>query len=156
MLFLAAPEPVTPLIPPVGLKATVLSSTTILLSWSDSTLPGRGQHVTDNRYYTVRYMPKMLQTKNKYRMVNATSLSQHIEDLKPDTEYEFNVKVTKGPRLSTWSLSVFNKTKEAGRYTQMFLYFLTHVSDFVFLALHSHFCANVPLNPHSLIQISII
>lgn len=34
----APPEPVTPLIPPVGLKAIVLSSSTVVVYWTDSTL----------------------------------------------------------------------------------------------------------------------
>lgn len=99
----------TPLMPPVGLKAVVQSSTTIVLTWSDTTL-GRNQRIVDNRFYTIRYNPKV-QRKHKY--LNSTDLSIHIEDLRPDTEFEFSVKVTKGPRQSTWSLSVFNKTKEA-------------------------------------------
>jgi|SRR6218665_384062 len=109
----SAPEPLTPMMPPVALKAIVLSSTTILLTWSDTTL-GRNQRVMDNRYYTVRYGTKVL---TKYKMVNATDLNLHVEDLRPDTEYEFSVRVTKGNRQSTWSLSVFNRTKEAGSIT---------------------------------------
>ena len=47
------------------------------------------------------------------RYVNSTDLNVHIDDLKPNTEYEFSVKVLKGRRKSVWSLSVFNKTFEA-------------------------------------------
>jgi hypothetical protein len=46
-------EPATPLVPPLGLHAIVLSSTTVVLTWMDSTLP-RNQLVTDARYYIVR------------------------------------------------------------------------------------------------------
>ncbi len=49
----ADPEPATPLVPPLGLHAIVLSSTTVVLTWMDSTLP-RNQLVTDSRYYIVR------------------------------------------------------------------------------------------------------
>lgn len=35
----SAMEPPSPLIPPVGLKAIVLSSTTVVLSWTDTSLP---------------------------------------------------------------------------------------------------------------------
>lgn len=35
----STPEPPSPLIPPVGLKAVVLSSTTVVLYWTDTTLP---------------------------------------------------------------------------------------------------------------------
>ena len=111
LLNSAAPEPLTPLMPPVGLKAVVLSSTTIVLMWSDTTL-GRSQRVIDNRFYTVRYSPRSVR---KYRLVNTTDLNVHIEDLRADTEFEFSVKVTRGARQSTWSLSVSNKTRESGR-----------------------------------------
>ncbi len=47
-------------------------------------------------------------------MVNSTDLNVHIDDLRPNTEYEFSAKVIKGRRQSTWSLSVLNKTFEAG------------------------------------------
>ena len=105
-----APEPMTPIMPPVGLKAIVLSSTTIVITWSDTTL-GRNQKITDNRYYTIRYLPR---DSRKSKQVNSTDLNVHIDDLKPNTEYEFSVKVIKGRRQSAWSLSVFNKTFEAG------------------------------------------
>jgi hypothetical protein len=49
----AEAEPATPLVPPLGLHAIVLSATTVVLTWMDSTLP-RNQLVTDNRYYIVR------------------------------------------------------------------------------------------------------
>ena len=38
-----------------------------------------------------------------------------MDDLKPNTEYEFSVKVTKGRRVSTWSMSVLNSTFEDGK-----------------------------------------
>lgn len=41
----STPEPPSPLIPPVGLKAIVLSSTTVVLYWTDTTLP-RSQVLT--------------------------------------------------------------------------------------------------------------
>jgi neogenin len=113
-LLQIAPEPPTPIIPPVGLKATVLSATTIVLTWSDATLGGRSQRVNDNRVYTVRYQPRggSAASTRKPKLVNSTNLNLHIEDLKPDTEYEFSVKIVKGRRQSPWSLIVFNKTKE--------------------------------------------
>lgn len=36
------PEPVSPLLPPVGLKAQTLSATSVVLYWTDSTL-GKSQ-----------------------------------------------------------------------------------------------------------------
>ena len=48
-------------------------------------------------------------------MVNTTELYVLIDNLQPDTEYEFSVKVIKGRRQSPWSMSVMNKTYEAGK-----------------------------------------
>ena len=100
------------MIPPVGLTARVLSPNTIMVMWSDNAL-GRNQRITDSRYYTVRYNAKAAR---KVKYVNSTSLNIHIDDLKPNTDYEFAVKVIKGRRESTWSMSVFNKTDESRKY----------------------------------------
>lgn len=108
----AAPEPLTPMLPPVGLKAYVLSSSTVVLYWTDTTL-SRNQLITDSRYYTVRYTTY---TYSKYRYFNSTDLNCMIDDLKPNTQYEFSVKVVKGRRESKWSMSVINTTQEAGMY----------------------------------------
>lgn len=102
------------LVPPLGLHAIVLSSSTVVLTWVDSTLP-RNQLITDSRYYIVRYTStaslKADRPKHNYR--NATDLNAMLDDLRPDTEYEFTVKVVKGRRQSPWSLVVYNQTEEA-------------------------------------------
>ena len=95
--------------PPVGVKAPVLSATTIVVMWTDSGL-GRRQRVTDNRQYTVKYQL----AGRRHKMVNTSNLNIHIDDLRPDTEYEFSVRIIKGRRQSAWSLSVFNRTFEMG------------------------------------------
>ncbi len=100
------------MIPPVGLKAIVLTSASIVVTWSDTTL-GRNQRITDNRFYTVKYNAA---GSRRVKFVNATDLNVHIDDLRPNTEYEFSVKVFKGRRQSTWSLSVLNRTFEAGEF----------------------------------------
>lgn len=106
----SATELATPMMPPVGLKTIVLSSQTIVLTWTDSTL-SRAQRITDNRYYTVRYAP--VYNNRKFKYINSTDLNAHIDELKPNTQYEFSVKVTKNLRKSTWSMSVVNTTQEA-------------------------------------------
>lgn len=80
-----------------------------MLTWIDTTL-GRNQRVTDRRHYVIRYTPR---TPRKFRFVNSTDLNVHVDDLRPDVEYEFSVKIVKGHRQSTWSLNVLNRTKEA-------------------------------------------
>ena len=107
-------EPASPLVPPVGLHAIVLSSSTVVLTWVDSSLP-RNQLITDSRYYIVRYTSraslKVDRPKHNYR--NSTDLNCMLDDLRPNTEYEFTVKVVKGSRQSPWSLVVYNNTQEA-------------------------------------------
>ena len=106
--------PASPLLPPVGLHAIVLSSATVVLTWVDSSLP-RNQLITDHRYYIVRYTSsasiKADRPKHNYR--NSTDLNAMLDDLRPNTEYEFTVKVVKGSRQSPWSLVVYNNTQEA-------------------------------------------
>ena len=106
-----------PLVPPVGLNAIVLSSSTVVLTWMDSTLP-KNQLIPDNRYYMVRYTPvsshsaSAARPKHTYR--NSSDLNIMIDDLKPNTEYEFTAKIVKGKRRqSSWSLVVTNKTLAA-------------------------------------------
>ncbi|XP_054161956.1 neogenin-like [Oppia nitens] len=101
-----------PMLPPVGLKAIVLSSTTIILYWTDTTL-ARNQVVTDNRRYLVRYTNNIHSNNPKYKYYNTTDLNCMIDDLKPNTQYEFAVKVAKNRRESTWSMSVLNTTQES-------------------------------------------
>jgi len=106
------------MLPPIGVKAEVRSSTRVRLTWTDTSL-GRNQRVPDSLHYVVRYNPKLAR---KQRFVNSTDLTADLFDLRPDTEYEFSVKVVKGQRRSTWSLSVFNRTLEAGKSSYSYLY----------------------------------
>ncbi|XP_078738135.1 neogenin-like isoform X2 [Lampetra fluviatilis] len=106
----AVPEPPTPMLPPVGVQATVLSHDTIRVAWADNSLP-RSQRIPDARHYTVRwktYYP----ANTKYKMANSTSLSYLVGGLKPNTLYEFAVMVTKGRRTSTWSMTAHGTTLE--------------------------------------------
>ena len=97
------------MMPPIGVKAAVLSSSRVRLTWTDTT--GSSGRRDARHYYVVRYNPKLAR---KQRVVNSTDLAVELFDLRPDTEYEFSVKVVRGQRRSTWSLSVFNRTLEAG------------------------------------------
>lgn len=99
----------TPLEVPVGLRAIPMSGTSIVLYWTDTTL-NKNQHVIDNRHYTVKYMAT---GSSRVRFHNTTSLNTMISDLRPNTQYEFAVKVVKGRRESAWSMSVLNTTMQA-------------------------------------------
>ncbi|XP_036331556.1 neogenin isoform X2 [Rhagoletis pomonella] len=95
-----------PLEVPVGLRAITMSSSSIVVYWIDTTL-SKNQHVIDNRHYTVRYG---ISGSSRYRYHNTTDLNCMINDLRPNTQYEFAVKVVKGRRESAWSMSVLNST----------------------------------------------
>jgi neogenin len=95
-----------PLEVPVGLRAIPMSGTSIVVYWTDTTL-SKSQHVTDNRQYIVRYSST---GSTRFRYHNTTDLNCMIGDLRPNTQYEFAVKVVKGRRESSWSMSVLNMT----------------------------------------------
>lgn len=110
----SAAEAQTPMLPPVGLKATVISSSSIMLDWTDTGASGTtGKSTVDNRWYLIRYTPNVHSNTPKYRYMNSSSPSCMIEDLKANTQYEFAVRVIKNKRNSTWSMSVLNTTGEA-------------------------------------------
>lgn len=105
----SVPDP-TPMMPPVGVQASVLSHDTIKVTWADNSLP-KNQKITDNRYYTVRWKTN-IPANTKVKMANTTSLSHMVTGLKPNTLYEFSVMVTKGRRTSTWSMTAQGTTFE--------------------------------------------
>lgn len=94
---------------PVGLRAVTMSSASIVVYWTDTTT-SRNVLANSNRIYVVRYNPV---DSTRYKFFNTTDLNCMIDELKPNTQYEFAVKVTKGRRESAWSMSVLNTTLSA-------------------------------------------
>ncbi|KAK5620477.1 hypothetical protein CRENBAI_023340 [Crenichthys baileyi] len=107
--FTPAPDP-SPMMPPVGVQASVVGHDTIKVTWADNSLP-KNQKITDNRHYTVRWKTN-IPANTKVKMANSTSLSHVVQGLKPNTLYEFSVMVTKGRRSSTWSMTAQGTTFE--------------------------------------------
>ncbi|XP_062418005.1 LOW QUALITY PROTEIN: neogenin 1a [Pungitius pungitius] len=105
----SVPDP-SPMMPPVGVQASVLSHDTIKVTWADNSLP-KNQKITDNRFYAVRWKTN-IPANTKVKTANATSLSHMVTGLKPNTLYEFSVMVTKGRRSSTWSMTAQGTTFE--------------------------------------------
>lgn len=64
---------------------------------------------SDRRIYTIRYTTHYVSNGN-YRYVNATSTRYLIEGLRPNTQYEFSIKLVMQNRQSEWSMSAFNST----------------------------------------------
>ncbi|XP_048887536.1 neogenin 1a isoform X3 [Brienomyrus brachyistius] len=101
----------TPMLPPVGVQASVLSHDTIKITWADNSLP-KNQKITDARYYTVRWKTN-IPANTKFKNANTTNLNHMVTGLKPNTLYEFSVMVTKGRRSSTWSMTAHGTTFES-------------------------------------------
>uniref|UniRef100_A0A4W3I9E1 Neogenin 1b n=1 Tax=Callorhinchus milii TaxID=7868 RepID=A0A4W3I9E1_CALMI len=109
----AATRPLTdpsPMLPPVGVQATVLSHDTIRVTWADSSLP-KNQKIIDARFYTVRWKTNY-PANTKFKTADTTTLSYIVSGLKPNALYEFSVRVTKGRRTSTWSMTAHGTTFE--------------------------------------------
>ncbi|XP_053783470.1 neogenin isoform X8 [Desmodus rotundus] len=107
--YTPVPDP-TPMMPPVGVQASILSHDTVRVTWADNSLP-KHQKITDSRYYTVRWKTN-IPANTKYKNANATTLSYLVTGLKANTLYEFSVMVTKGRRSSTWSMTAHGTTFE--------------------------------------------
>lgn len=94
-----------PLMPPVGVDAVMLSATAVLVSWSDTQdSGGPGSSV-----YTVR-----CGLRGRYRYVNVTLTSARLDQLRPHSDYECSVRVSRARRHSTWSMTVLVTTDQAG------------------------------------------
>lgn len=91
---------------PVRLRAITMSSTSIVVYWTDNSV-SRGSHMINNRIYMVRHNPV---DSNRYKYYNTSELNCMIDDLRPNTQYEFAVKTVKGRRESAWSMSEVNTT----------------------------------------------
>ncbi|KAM9461509.1 neogenin 1a isoform 4-T4 [Clarias gariepinus] len=104
------PDPI-PMMPPVGVQASVLSHDTIKVTWADNSL-AKNQKIVDARYYTVRWKTN-IPANTKFKTANTTNLNHIVTGLKPNTLYEFSVMVTKGKKTSTWSMTAHGTTLEA-------------------------------------------
>ena len=112
----SAQLPLAVLMPPIGVDTMVLSARTVIVNWLDSS----SVSPTDGSVYTVRYRKHALRA--RYRYVNVTMTTAKLDELRPNTEYEISVKVSRGSRHSTWSMSVLVATTEAGTCPLYILY----------------------------------
>jgi neogenin len=85
------PEPTPPLIPPVGLKAQILSATSVVLYWTDTTL-SKSQvrilnQVKDRKIFlsfSVREGQSLLRSQIHRRKINEDALSEHHRSQRND------------------------------------------------------------------------
>ncbi|KFO73795.1 Fibronectin type III domain-containing protein 1, partial [Cuculus canorus] len=87
----------------------VMSSQSVLVAWTDPLY--EKQKVAANRQYSVRYREKGESARWDYKQVpNRRAL---VENLLPDTMYEFAVQILEGEKEGKWSVSVYQRTPEA-------------------------------------------
>uniref|UniRef100_A0A158Q735 Neogenin-like n=1 Tax=Elaeophora elaphi TaxID=1147741 RepID=A0A158Q735_9BILA len=92
---------------PIGVSALTLSSSSILVTWTDAEMD-----TPYLRQYTVRY-GSSAENGGQRRYVNTSELEVVIEGLRPNTEYEFAVRVNAGKSSSMWSMTAVNSTAPA-------------------------------------------
>lgn len=71
--YTPVPDP-SPMMPPVGVQASILSHDTIRITWADNSLP-KNQKITDARFYTVRWKTN-IPANTKYKVLSPTGASQ--------------------------------------------------------------------------------
>uniref|UniRef100_A0A914WAK2 Neogenin n=1 Tax=Plectus sambesii TaxID=2011161 RepID=A0A914WAK2_9BILA len=102
-----------PIATPMGVQANTDSSTAIKVSWIDGDLDATGfggvQRPRDGRQYSVRYSSSF-ENNGQHRFLNASETQLLVDGLKPNTQYEFSVRVVMGRSASQWSMSTFNRT----------------------------------------------
>ncbi|NXU50192.1 FNDC1 protein, partial [Turnix velox] len=87
----------------------VMSSQSVLVAWTDPLY--ERQKVAANRQYNVRYREKGESARWDYKQVsNRRAL---VENLLPDTMYEFAIQILDRDKESKWSVSVYQRTPEA-------------------------------------------
>ncbi|XP_039323879.2 fibronectin type III domain-containing protein 1 isoform X1 [Saimiri boliviensis] len=95
---------------PDDISVRVMSSQSVLVSWVDPVLE-KQKKVVASRQYTVRYREKGELARWDYKQI--TNRRVLIENLIPDTVYEFAVRISQGERDGKWSTSVFQRTPES-------------------------------------------
>uniref|UniRef100_A0A158PQE6 Neogenin-like protein n=1 Tax=Brugia pahangi TaxID=6280 RepID=A0A158PQE6_BRUPA len=92
---------------PIGVRALTLSSSSIRVMWTDAEL-----NIPYSRQYTVRYSSSV-ENGGQRRYINTSELEVVIDGLRPNTQYEFAVRVNAGKSSSMWSMTAVNSTAPA-------------------------------------------
>ncbi|XP_060986150.1 fibronectin type III domain-containing protein 1 [Dama dama] len=95
---------------PEDINVRVMSSQSVLVAWVDPVLE-KQKKVVASRQYTVRYREKGELARWDYKQVSNRRVL--VENLIPDTMYEFAVRISQGERDGRWSTSVFQRTPES-------------------------------------------
>lgn len=95
---------------PEDINVRVMSSQSVLVAWVDP-LVEKQKKVVASRQYTVRHREKGESARWDYKQVSNRRVL--VENLIPDTMYEFAVRISQGERDGKWSTSVFQRTPES-------------------------------------------
>ncbi|XP_024407874.2 fibronectin type III domain-containing protein 1 isoform X2 [Desmodus rotundus] len=95
---------------PEDISVRVMSSQSVLVAWVDPMVEKQKKAVA-SRQYTVRYREKGELARWDYKQ--ASNRRVLVENLIPDTMYEFAVRISQGERDGKWSTSVFQRTPES-------------------------------------------
>ncbi|XP_057618624.1 fibronectin type III domain-containing protein 1 isoform X2 [Chionomys nivalis] len=95
---------------PEDISVRVMSSQSVLVAWVDP-LVEKQKRVVASRQYTVRYREKGESARWDYKQVSNRRVL--VDNLIPDTVYEFAVRISQGERDGKWSASIFQRTPES-------------------------------------------
>ncbi|XP_075410422.1 fibronectin type III domain-containing protein 1 [Tenrec ecaudatus] len=95
---------------PQDISVRVMSSQSVLVAWVDPVIEKQKKAVA-SRQYTVRYREKGESARWDYKQMAHRRVL--VENLAPDTMYEFAVRISQGERDGKWSTSVFQRTPES-------------------------------------------
>ncbi|XP_026912328.2 fibronectin type III domain-containing protein 1 [Acinonyx jubatus] len=95
---------------PEDINVRVMSSQSVLVAWVDPVLE-KQKKVVASRQYTVRYREKGESARWDHKQTSNRRVL--VENLIPDTMYEFAVRISQGERDGKWSTSVFQRTPES-------------------------------------------
>ena len=99
------------LFPPLNVQAVAISPQSIEVRWTDWHLK-QDEPIPDDRLYTVQYSTSEMSS-DEYLYKNSTVRNVIISNLKPNTLYDFSVKLVIGTRYSDWSMTSSQMTMEA-------------------------------------------
>ncbi|CAM4535463.1 unnamed protein product [Lepidochelys olivacea] len=92
------------------ISVRVMSSQSVLVAWTDP-IYEKPKKVDPTRRYAVRYREKGESARWDYKQVPNRRVL--VDNLIPDTMYEFAVRISEGEREGKWSVSVYQRTPEA-------------------------------------------
>uniref|UniRef100_A0A673SSC8 Fibronectin type III domain containing 1 n=2 Tax=Suricata suricatta TaxID=37032 RepID=A0A673SSC8_SURSU len=95
---------------PEDINVRVMSSQSVLVAWVDPVVE-KQKKVVASRQYTVRYREKGESARWDHKQTSNRRVL--VENLIPDTMYEFAVRISQGERDGKWSTSVFQRTPES-------------------------------------------